>query len=824
MMYNVISRNHSTYLLVALSIVAIWLELIGFAISSILLIGIVGAACLSCLAVSTRITTENAYSGIITRDPKQSDPIAEYNYFKYLALPYELITNNYHRGGSWKQRPSYNSEQQRILELVSHTALQPITLQEKLTRVLTDVASIPLFNHTVEHGCIVTVQHNTCTVVAMTGVAGNVLNDWNQMIWQWRQHTAGNNVIFFMSDQFDHTHQIPTKHQTNGYYCQPVIYGEQLMAMLALHVTRTASYDVTNDKFLSTIANSVAGMIEHHRLQNSLLVLSKTVEKSPVSIIVTDTSGNIEQVNPYFAQTSGYTELEVIGKNPKLLKSGEMNQSVYTDLWQTVTTGKDWCGELCNKNKQGNLYWEYAYISPVRNTAGNIDHFIAIKEDITEQKEAEEAIVRMSLFDELTGLPNRTSLLLHLKNAVTQAQRQNEHIALLVIDLDNFKEVNEALGHDKGDLILKLVAQRLQHVLRGSDVIARPEGDEFAILLTSMSESEDATRVSKKILQAMEMPFITDGLSLDMRPNIGIALYPEHGDTAELLLQHADIAMHSAQQAKQGMAIYQMDHTYINPRRLSMMGELRKAIMHGGLKLHYQPKVDMITGHTIGAEALLRWQHPELGNVSPDEFIPLAEQTGLIRPLTQWVINETLHQSLLWQQEGIDLCIAINLSACNLSEKHLPKIMDDLLDAWEISPNRINIEITETAMMGEPEQSISILSNIHKMGINLSIDDYGTGYSSLAYLKKLPIESIKIDRSFVKDMCHDENDDIIVRSTINLAHSLGFKVIAEGVEDKATWDQLVAMGCDIAQGYYMSKPLPGRDILPWLQHSQWGHA
>jgi diguanylate cyclase len=393
-------------------------------------------------------------------------------------------------------------------------------------------------------------------------------------------------------------------------------------------------------------------------------------------------------------------------------------------------------------------------------------------------------------------------------------------VALALIDLDRFKEVNDTLGHHYGDQLLVQVGQRLQAALRKVDTVARLGGDEFAVLLPRIETAEGAVTVAKKLQAALEEPFVLEGLSVDVEASIGVALYPEHGNDPEELLQHADIAMYVAKDTHAGFVLFDPTLDQHSPRRLALLGELRRAIDQGQLLLHYQPKIDAHSGQVLGVEALVRWQHPTHGLLPPGDFIPLAERTGLIGPLTHYVLDAALQQCRTWRQGGHELPVAVNVSARRLLDLDFPDEVAGLLTHWRVPARLLVIEITESTIMADPTHAIQILGRLNEMGVQLSIDDFGTGYSSMAYLKTLPVHELKVDRSFVAQMTSDSRDAVIVHSTIDLGRNLGLRVVAEGVEDSLTLQHLDLLGCHAAQGYHISRPVPAEDLITWLQHQQ----
>ena len=425
------------------------------------------------------------------------------------------------------------------------------------------------------------------------------------------------------------------------------------------------------------------------------------------------------------------------------------------------------------------------------------------------------ALEHQALHDELTGLSNRVLLMDRLQYAIQYAKREQHSLALLIMDLDRFKEVNDTLGHSVGDHLLKEVGSRLMANLRQVDTVARLGGDEFAILLTD-ANAEQAEAIAQKVTEAIEMEFNFDGFHLFIGSSIGIAVFPEHGTEAQSLIQRADVAMYVAKRSQLGFSFYKEEEDQYSIDRLALIGDLREAISNNNIELHYQPKFDIHSGKMLGVEALLRWEHPRFGLIPPDEIIPLAEQTGLVNPLFYWVAERALQQYEEWRAKGFDFSIAINLSVVNLQNNDLVDKMRHCLNEHQIPENRLILEITESAMMINPGHALDTLLQIHNMGVQLTIDDFGTGYSSLTYLKQMPVNEIKIDKSFVINMTKDEDDKIIVRSIIELAHNMGHSVIAEGVENEETWQLLKSMQCDAAQGFYKKMAVTADELEAWL--------
>jgi diguanylate cyclase (GGDEF)-like protein len=422
------------------------------------------------------------------------------------------------------------------------------------------------------------------------------------------------------------------------------------------------------------------------------------------------------------------------------------------------------------------------------------------------------------VYDSLTGLPNRVLFYDRLHQAVLTGKRTNSPFSLFFIDLDSFQEVNESLGHYTGDWILQQIATRLCGQLRESDTVARLGGDEFGILLPTVDKVEEATLVADKIIEIVQQPIELDGQSFDIQASLGIALYPHHGRDAQSLIQRADLAMCTAKQQHRGTAVYRAQHERkTGANNLKLKSELHQAIINNELVIHYQPKIDMVTGKMVSAEALVRWQHPTHGLLGPDTFIPLAEQTGFIRPLSIWVMREALKQCREWRQTNFPVNVAVNISVVNLQDDNLPEQVSECLTASDADPEWLELEITETAVMTDPPHALEVLRKLDQLGIRLSIDDFGTGYASLTYLKKMPVNEIKIDKSFVLDVTDDQDDMVIIRATIDLAHNLGLSVVAEGVASHQAWCVLAGLKCDKAQGFYMSRPLTAPQLTYRLE-------
>ena len=543
-----------------------------------------------------------------------------------------------------------------------------------------------------------------------------------------------------------------------------------------------------------------------------LRLLESVVGHAKDAVVVTefddDGEPRIVFVNPAFTEQTGYQAQEVIGGHPRLLVRPDADLEPQLRIRRAVEERRPVTVELLHFRKDGSSFWVENNINPVTDESGRCTHLVSIQRDVTERKRAQAELAHQALHDALTGLPNRSLLADRLQQALAAGRRRGSSVGLLLLDLDRFKTINDTLGHRAGDVVLQQVAERLPVALRASDTVARLGGDEFAVVLPDIGGIDEAKRVTAKILDSLDEPFDVDGLAIRVDASAGVTVAPLHGEDSSTLLQRADVAMYRAKTLVGGIAIYEPEPDGQRRERLSVMVELRSAIEARELQLHYQPIVDMRTGEVAAVEALVRWQHPTRGLLLPADFVPLAEETGLIRPLTEWVLAEALRQTGAWMRAGHDLRVAVNLSARLLHDPDLVTRVADALAREQVPPRLLELEITESACMLNPEKSLVVIRELADSGVRFTIDDFGTGYSSLAYLKRLPVHQIKIDRSFVVDMLEAGSDESIVRSVVDLGHNLGLRVVAEGVEDARTLDLLRGTGCDLSQGFHLGRPVP----------------
>jgi len=560
---------------------------------------------------------------------------------------------------------------------------------------------------------------------------------------------------------------------------------------------------------------------QRQRTESELKLAARVFESSQEAIVITDAANHIVSVNAAFTQMTGYAVAEVLGRGPNLLGSGRQSPEFYAAMWQAINVEGRWQGELWNRHKNGDSYPVWLTISAYRNTDGQVLNYVGIEVDISERHAAQERIRQLAYYDPLTGLPNRTLLEDRVGQALVAAERDGKQAAILFIDLDHFKKINDSLGHFSGDQMLVQVAQRLLACLRRMDTVARLGGDEFVVLLSEVTLA-GATDVARKILASVARPYAIEGHELSVTPSLGISLFPQDGSDFEALLKHADTAMYQAKES--GRNAYQFFASEMNVvalERLVLENSLRQGLERGEFVLYYQPQVDANSGRIIGAEALIRWRHPQIGMISPGKFISVAESTGLIVPIGEWVLREACCQNRAWQLAGLaPICVAVNISAPQFRDGRLEDSVREVLAETGLAPACLELELTEGTVMSDADATVGTLRRLSMLGVKLAIDDFGTGYSSLSYLKRFPIDKLKIDQSFVRDIVTDPDDWAIATAVISMGHSLRLRVIAEGVERVEQLAMLRRQGCDEVQGYYFSVPLPAREFAVLLQQQK----
>ncbi|MGE8476861.1 Membrane-bound lytic murein transglycosylase F [Pseudomonas fluorescens] len=560
-----------------------------------------------------------------------------------------------------------------------------------------------------------------------------------------------------------------------------------------------------------TIARDIT---ERHLMQEKLQLAATVFENTAEGVLITDTDQRITAVNRAFSEITGYSEIEALGQTPRLLASGQHDSAFYVAMWHQLTAEGHWQGEIFNKRKNSDLYPSWLTISAVRNSEREITHFVAVFADISSLKHAQAKLDYQAHHDPLTGLPNRALFENRLHAALQCSQVSNRQGAVLFLDLDRFKHINDSLGHPVGDLLLKGIAQRLKEQVRDVDTVARLGGDEFIILLPGLHKPSDASAIANKLLACFSAPFQAGEHEFFTSASIGISLYPQDGSDVASLIRNADAAMYrSKAKGRNRVEAYTRDLTAQASVRVALENELRRAIDRNELSLCYQPKLSLKTQNLVGAEALIRWNHPTFGDVSPEHFIHLAEENGTILQLGDWVLEQACRQMHQWQKRYQPFGpLSINLAGAQMRQPHLAKRIEQLLKTYQLKAGDLQLEITENFIMSQAEEALSVLHQLKQLGVQLAIDDFGTGYSSLSYLKRLPLDILKIDQSFIRGLPDDPHDAAITRAIIALGRSMQLTIIAEGVENQAQQHFLTAEGCEQIQGYIVSLPLPPEEF------------
>ena len=571
-------------------------------------------------------------------------------------------------------------------------------------------------------------------------------------------------------------------------------------------------FDLNGAKVICAIARDISDRLQ---AEEKLIQAAAVFDNAQEGILITDAAGHILAVNQAFCEITGYPESEVLGRTPAMFKSGRHDQDFYRAMWETLACTSRWQGEVWDRRKNGEIFPKWLSISAIRDAHGTINRYVALFADITHLKKSEARLEHLAHFDPLTDLPNRLLFNSRLEHALEQARRHSRRLAVLFIDLDRFKTVNDSLGHPAGDELLVAVSRRIRARLRNEDTLARLGGDEFVILLELLDERQPAAVVAMDLLRALKAPVrLSGGHEVFIGASIGISLFPDDAGEAMPLIRNADAALYqSKEQGRNTYSFYTKALTREAEGRLMMEGQLRHALERDEFVLHYQPLVAVTDGRLLGVEALVRWQHPTDGLVMPARFIAITEENGLIEPLGEWVLRTACDQLQAWLALGVPpLTLAVNLSPRQFQQHGLVGRVREILQQGGLPPELLELEITEGAIMRQGAQAIATLDAFKALGVRLAIDDFGTGYSSLAYLKRFPIDTLKIDRSFVQDIPHDSNDMEIAATIIAMARNMRLKVVAEGVETPAQLAFLRAQGCDACQGYLFSQPLPAADI------------
>ena len=595
--------------------------------------------------------------------------------------------------------------------------------------------------------------------------------------------------------------------------------GSQFPMELLVSSTRLSSRGV-----LTCIVRDITA----HKQKEEELQLTATAFETHTAILITSVDGTILRVNPAFTQITGYTAEEAVGSNPKMLQSGHHDKAFYDSFWESVRATGRWEGEIWNKRKNGEIYPEWQTITAVKNNAGEVTHYVATFQDITERKQAQALIEHHAFYDSLTNLPNRRMMLDRLNQELSSARRHRVYGALLFLDLDHFKTLNDSMGHAVGDSLLQQMAKRLSNHVRAEDTVSRLGGDEFVVLLSNLGASEKsatttANNIAKKIHASISRPYQLEGHSFSFTSSIGITLFPFAKDTADDVLKHADAAMYRAKsKGRNAICFYQSSMQAEADQRLQLEKELRMAIHNNELVLYYQPQFDN-QGELVGAEALLRWSHPKRGIVEPRDFIALAEETNLIQPMGVWVMKTAVKQYVEWLDSGLFTgreYIAINVSPRQIQQDDFVSEIAGVLNEYAVSPRCLKLELTESVLLDDLHDVVEKMNQLKELGVSFSMDDFGTGFSSLSYLKRLPFDQIKIDKTFIRDVSRDLNDAAIVETIIAMAEHLRLDVIAEGVETREEFEFLQRKGCTNYQGFYFSTPLQASSFEQTIRQLQ----
>ena len=595
----------------------------------------------------------------------------------------------------------------------------------------------------------------------------------------------------------------------------------RLLGVLGMYHQQARAPSEEEKGVIADLSDLAGIAIGHEHAEQRMRLLSSALEQTDDAVMIMDMEGAIEYVNPAYERISGCIRNEVVGKTLDLVNQEFHEAGFDTELWDTIRGGKAFRDVFINRRRDAELYYEEKTITPLKDEQGNVTHFVSTGKDITQHMKTQQRLHFLAHHDALTGLANRALLFDHLENALAQAERSAHMVALLYLDLDRFKTVNDSLGHSTGDRLLKAIAERLHRCVREADTVARLGGDEFVILLPSTRHVDEPAHVAQNLIEALRTPFvIANAPELFATTSIGITIFPIDGKDAETLLRNADLAMYRAK--SRGGDVYEFYAQYMTDqtnRHLDMEHKPRYALENKEFSLRYQPRIDMHTGKICAVEALLRWNHPELGDVAPLDFVPALEETGQIVSVGRWVLQTACHCARQLQQAGLNgLRVAVNLSPCQLRDNGFVAFVRECLEEFELDGRCLELEITESLLIENVNTTIAMLDALHDLGIHISIDDFGTSCFSLAYLKRFPIDSLKIDRAFIRDITSNADDKAIVAAIIAMARTLGYSTTAEGVETAEQSDLLHCLGSDVLQGFYFSRPLPAVHLREWISH------
>ena len=596
----------------------------------------------------------------------------------------------------------------------------------------------------------------------------------------------------------------------------------EVLGAFGIYYTQPRSPTQNELDLISEFAQIGGLAVERSRVENSMRQATAVFECTREGVVITDLEPSIVGVNAAYTTITGYTEAEVIGRNPSLLQSGREDQDFYRAMWDSIVETGHWQGEIWSRRKNGELFPQLLTVSTVYDNEGLPSNYVGVMTDISQLKDSEARFEHLAHYDSLTGLPNRLLLQSRLRHSIESAERRKQQVAVLYLDLDRFKNINDSLGHPVGDELLEAMAERMMNRLSDDHTLGRLGGDEFLLILDDLQRPEDAASVAINIINMLEPAFdLPSGHQVYVGASIGISLFPEDATTATELIQHADVALYQAKETgRNTFSFYTPGLTRAIDERLSLEARLRRALAQNEFVVHYQPQVDIRSGNIIGCEALVRWNDPELGMIQPAHFIPLAEETGLIVPIGEWVLQQACAQARAWMDADLPhVLLSVNLSARQMRQADIATCVATVLKKTRLPAEKLKLELTESMIMGQGEEAVALLYSLKALGLRLSIDDFGTGYSSLAYLKRFPIDELKIDQGFVRDIPHDSNDMEIASAIIGLARSLRLSVVAEGVETEAQREFLEQQGCQAYQGFLFSRAIPADEFTALLQSS-----
>ena len=711
---------------------------------------------------------------------------------------------------------------QEIMASILGLAMQPISLEEMLRQSLFMVLQRHGFG-LLSKGSVFLVDENKNELVmkVQQGLPEAIKESCGRVPFgQCLCGTAAEEGRVVFVDKIDHQHEITYDGiEPHGHYCVPIQSAGQLLGVLNLYVSEEHPRTQDEEQFINAIADTMAGVIQRKQAEDKLKQAATVFEHATEGIIVTDIKSNIITINRAITEITGYSAEEAIGKNPSIWESDRHDPSFFQAMWASIEQTGQWRGEVWNRRKNGEAFPCWQTIRAVEGDSGEITHYVSILTDITAIKESQAKVEYLAHHDPLTDLPNRVLFNARLEHALNRSQRDKKRIGVLFLDLDRFKHINDSLGHPAGDRLLQLAAERLKAQVREEDTGARLGGDEFTIILEQLSSPKEAGIVASKILKSFHEPFELEDHTLHITASIGISLYPEDGTDVTTLIRNADAAMYRAKESgRNNYQFYHKEFTTTAEERMRLEASLRLALEREEFILYYQPQYSLETGQLIGAEALVRWQQPEQDLISPAKFIPLAEETGLILPLGEWVLTTACAQMTEWQARGVNLQqMSVNISGKQLQSKEFLSMFQRVISKTGCRADWLELEVTEGFIMQQAEQSVNLLEDLRAMGVKLAIDDFGTGYSSLSYLKHLPFTKLKIDQSFVRDIPQDADDMAIAKAVIALGRSLRLKVIAEGVETEQQASFLISEGCDEVQGYLYSRPVPAEEFAAFLE-------